>query len=233
MNFKRLAAAMAVAASVSMNPANMSAQARFAPRIEVGTHGGVTFSRMFFNPSVPQSFRAGGSGGVGVRYIEEKHFGLLAELNFVQRGWRESFDDTPQFQYSRALNYLELPVMAHIYFGSDKGRFFVNAGPQICLLMSESTTANFNPQEIGEIEGFPDTNRSNDQMKMPAENKLDFGISAGLGGELQVGRRNSLYIEGRFYYGLGNIYRSKRTDPFNASNSMTVMATIGWWFRIK
>ncbi len=228
--------AIAIIASIGFAAAscgNASAQTHFSSRVSFGAHAGVDFSRISFAPSVPQLFKTGMTGGIAIRYIEENHFGLIGECNFVQRGWKEEFDDTPQFSYSRTLNYIEIPVFAHIYFGSSKARFFFNAGPQIDFYISESTSANFNTSDMESIPDFPVVNRSIIQMTMPLRNKIDYGIAGGLGGELQLNRRNSIYIEGRFYYGLGNIFSSNRTDPFSASNSMTISATLGWWFRIK
>jgi len=73
-------------------------------------------------------------GGMAVKYISEKHLGLIAEVNYSQRGWTEEFDPTDGFSYNRRLNYLELPIMTHIYFGN-KIRFIVNIGPQISFLL--------------------------------------------------------------------------------------------------
>ncbi len=61
------------------------------------------------------------------------------------------------------------------------------------------------------MEGFP--NRMIYQYGMPVENKFDYGISGGIGGEFSINRRNSLYLEARYYFGLGNMLpiRSYRT----------------------
>lgn len=69
--------------------------------------------------------------------------GAQLELNFSQRGWDEKFDPEQGFSsedsYVRTMNYLEIPFLAHLAFGKDKGvQFFVNLGPQIGLLLNES-----------------------------------------------------------------------------------------------
>ena len=188
-------------------------------------------SQVFFNPSVRQTFNVGMIGGVMVRYIEENHFGLIAELNFVQRGWKENFEGAP-YNYRRTLNYLELPVFAHIFFGR-RGKFFFNAGPQVGLYLGDKVTANFDPRDMATLPDFPIRNRTNTQMLLEVSQKFDYGISAGLGGEFNLNKKNSLNIEARFYYGLGNVFPSKRADTFSASNQMTISATVGYWFRIK
>lgn len=207
-------------------------QSHYSSNVSFGVKGGADMSRVFFNPSVPQSFAFGGVAGVTFRYIEESHFGLIAELEYVRRGWKESFEDAPQYSYQRNIDYLSLPVLAHVYFGR-RGRFFFNVGPEFSLRLGESTSSNFNPADIPSLPDFPKRYRTVEQMSTPVSQKFDYGISAGLGAEFSINRRNSVSIEARFYYGLGNIFPSARRDTFSASNQMTVAATVGYWFRVK
>lgn len=221
----------AVVAALFILPATLSAQTHYKANIAVGAKGGVDVSRMFFNPTVHQKIPIGATAGLTFRYIEENHFGIIAELNFVQRGWKEDFEEAP-YNYRRTLNYLQVPVLAHIYFGR-RGRFFFNAGPEVGILLGEKTDANFDPSLMASLPDFPNTNRMNLQMNMPVQNKVDYGISAGLGAEFSVSDRHAVNLELRFYYGLGNIYHSQRTDPFAASNSMALSATVGYNFRLR
>lgn len=210
----------------------LQGQTHYEPNISVGGKAGVTLSQVFFNPSVPQGMKMGALAGVTFRYIEEKNFGLIAELNFAQRGWSENFEEAP-YSYSRTVNYLQLPILAHIYFGNQHARFFFNAGPEFGLCLGESTSANFDINNYATLPDFPVKNRNNTQFTIPVEQTFDYGISAGLGAEVFVNKKNSITIEGRFYYGLGNILKSGRTEEFNASNSMSIMVTLGYWFRLK
>lgn len=210
---------------------SLFSQTHYSSNVSIGLKGGADFSRVFFNPSVEQKFLTGFTGGVMVRYVEENHFGLIGELDFSQRGWVENFEDAP-YSYSRTLNYCELGIFAHIFFGR-RGRFFFNAGPQIGYFLGSSVKSNFNPLDMNNLPGFPIRNRTNEQMLLNVSQKIDYGISAGLGGEFNINKRNSVFVEARFYYGLGNIFPSKRADTFNASNQMTISATVGYWLRIK
>lgn len=207
-----------------------SAQTHYSANIALGVKGGADLSRMFFNPSVKQSLKPGAMAGIMFRYIEENHFGLIAELNFEQRGWKENFEGDP-FSYERTLDYLQLPVLAHIYFGR-RGRFFANVGPVLAVRISDSYKANFDVDKVAEISDFPQYHRTN-QYTEPVKQRVDYGICAGLGGEFNLTRRNSLCLEARFYYGLGNLFGSSRKDVFNASNSMAIEFTLGYWFRVK
>lgn len=227
----RLAAATA-AMMISLLSASALGQTHYAANLSVGARAGADISRNFFNPSVKQLMKPGALAGVTFRYVEENHFGLIAELNFEQRGWKESFKDT-DFRYSRTLNYLQIPVLAHIYFGSPRVHFFINAGPEVGFMLGESTSANFDPEQIQSIPDFPLHGRQVAQLTLPAEPKVDFGISAGLGAELFTDGKGSITIEGRFYYGLGNTVECGRTRNFSSANAMSVMASIGYWFRLK
>ena len=209
-----------------------SAQTHYEGNIAVGAKGGVTLSRLKFSPSVPQTMLPGFMAGVTFRYIEEKHFGVIAELNLEQRGWKEKFDGL-NYAYQRRLTYLQLPMLTHIFFGNNKVRGFFNAGPEIGLLIGTSTKANFDYANVELIEGFPAENRETDQYKLDVKNKFDYGISAGLGLEVIGRNKHSFTLEGRFYYGLRDVFSNHSTDPFSSSSSMSIMVTLGYYYRIK
>ncbi len=207
------------------------AQTHFTSRIDIGARGGVTFSNVMFKPSIISKFGIGYTGGVTFRYSEENHFGLIAEVNLVQRGWAEKFEDLP-YRYQRILNYVEVPIMSHIYFGK-RGKFFFNAGPEIAYYLGDKISTNFDIHDVGSLEGFNDKKRRTDQLTMDVSQKLDFGIVAGLGGEFSVNRKNSVAIEARLYYGIGNVMPSGRQDTFSVSNQLSIGVTAGYWFRLK
>lgn len=209
----------------------IAAQTHYRGNVSVGARCGADMSQVMFHPTVSQNFKPGATAGFTFRYIEENHFGVIAELDFTQRGWKENFDGAP-FSYSRTLNYVEVPVMTHIYFGR-RGRFFFNAGPVIGYMLGNSISADFDTSKWQELKDFPQHNRTNDQIDMSISNRMDYGICAGLGGEFNINRKNSLSLEARFYFGLGNIMSSKRADVFSASNSMTISLAVGYWLRVQ
>lgn len=216
---------------VATTTVSIKAQTHYASRVSLGGKGGVTISKAFFNPNVKQDMKIGGVVGFMFRYVEESHFGLIAEVNWEQRGWKENFQGAP-YDYSRTVNYIQIPVLTHIYFGK-RGQFFFNAGPEVGFMIGESTKSNFDIGKASTLPSFPSAKLNTEEMSMPINHKVDFGISAGLGGEFYINPRQSVYLEGRFYYGIGNMLKSGRGEPFAASNSMSVMATVGYWFRIK
>lgn len=210
---------------------SLQAQTHYDSNVSLGVRGGINLSRVFFSPSVRQGWPVNPTLGFTFRYIEENHFGLIAEVDYIRRGWSENFEELP-FNYRRDLDYIEIPVFAHIYFGG-RGKFFINAGPQIGFRIGESMSANFDPYDTAGIPDFPNTNRRNDQMTETVTQKFDYGIAAGLGAEFNINQKNSLTLEARYYFGLGNIFPSGRRDTFRASNTMYIAITAGYWFRIK
>ena len=228
-NLKRLITPIIIFISM-LTGLSATGQTHYYSNVSLGVRAGADISRMFFNPSVSQGFKPGALAGITFRYVEESHFGLIAELNFIQRGWKEKFEET-DYTYQRTMNYLQLPVLAHIYFGR-RGRFFANVGPLIGLRLSDSYKSNFDIDNTSMLPDFPKYHGIQ-QYTEPVKQRVDYGICAGLGGEFNINKRNSLALEVRFYYGLGNLFGSSRKDYFNASNSMALEFTLGYWLRIK
>ena len=116
--------ACTIVAGTLMSAPTASAETHYKPHVAIGGHAGMTLSRMSFSPSVPQGWASGVTMGVQASYSEERLVGVVGELNFSQHGWKEQFDDNPGLSYKRTLNYIELPVMTHIYFGPSRCKFF-------------------------------------------------------------------------------------------------------------
>ena len=84
--------------SAILTPIAILAQNHYEPNIAIGAKGGYTMSKLAFNPSVPQNMQGGLMIGATFRYAEEKNFGLIAEFNIEQRGWKEKYEGT-SFQF--------------------------------------------------------------------------------------------------------------------------------------
>ena len=209
-----------------------TAQTHYKGTIAVGGKAGASFSKVNFNPSVQQTIEPGVTAGVSFRYIEEKNFGLIAELNMTQRGWKETYDDI-DYKYSRKFTYLELPIMTHIYFGNQRVKGFFNLGPELNVMLGNSIKSNFAYQEAASLDYFIEDSRHIEQLTMEINNKLDYGICVGAGMEVGLNSKHSLLLEGRFYYGLTDVFPNHKTDIFAGSNSMSVTVTLGYFYRLK
>ena len=163
--------------------------------------------------------------------IKQKYFsmmcGIQAELNYTQRGWKEKIEDGSGDTYSRTMNYVEIPLLAHLAFGKDaldKGmKFFVNAGPQIGFFLSEKEkmSDDWNPSYR--------PNGIVQQYGKMVENKFDYGILGGLGVELST-KYGHFILEGRYYYGLADFWGSTKKDEFGRSGHTYMGVRLAYLF---
>ena len=198
----------------------------------VGVNGGYILSKVGFTPDVPQSMLGGMTAGVTFRYTCEKYFksicAIVAEVNIAQVGWKEKIqgmDNQPLYYegsdvalyYERKMTYLQIPILARLGWGRERKGLqgFFQVGPQIGIFLGESTNTNL-------VDGqSPTEERSSNIVKqesMPVEKKFEYGITGGAGIEFSVPKVGHFLLEGRYYYGLGNIYGNTKSDYFGKSN---------------
>ncbi len=190
----------------------------------VGLQGGVIASMMRFSPVVQGTNNVigtavlGGNGGFVFRYNGHKYCGLQVELNYMQRGWRETVD-TINIRYSRRLHYIELPFLFHLYFGSARHRAFLNIGPQIgyCLASQASGT------------GHPTYTEQYKPVAMPFE----YGLAAGLGYVARTQSAGCFQLEARFNYSFSDLFPNHKSDYFAQSSPMALSLNLAYLWEIK
>ena len=141
--------------------------------------------------------------------------------------------DESDYNYSHRFTYLELPVMTHIFFGNQRVKGFFNLGPELNVMLGHGIKSNFAYQDAANLEYFELNSRRIEQMTMDIKNRLDYGICAGAGMEINMNPKHSLLLEGRFYYGLTDVFPNHKTDIFAGSNSMSITVTLGYFYRLK
>ena len=212
----------------------------------VGVNGGYVLSNVGFQPDVPQSMLGGMTMGVTLRYTCEKYFksicAIVAEVNLVQTGWKEKIQglenqplyyegSTEALHYQRKMTYLQIPLFARLGWGRERKGLqgFFQVGPQLGIFLSESTTTNL-------IDGEePTEQRSSsivEQESKPVEKKFDYGIAGGAGIEFSVPKVGHFMLEGRYYYGLGNIFGNSKSDYFGKSNFGQIVIKATYLFDI-
>ena len=195
--------------------------------LEIGVAGGLNMSQLDVQPNIRQKYQKGLNGGISLRYTTEKYFKMICaaqlEVNFSQRGWEEDFDDDTGNSYKRTLNYVEIPFFAHLAFGKEpRGfQFFINLGPQIGFFLSEEE------EYIGTWSPELRPTGSRYIYGKNVENKFEYGIAGGLGVELKT-KVGNFIIEGRYYYGLSDIYGNSKTDDYGRSANNTITARLGY-----
>ena len=201
--------------------------------LAVGMNAGMNMNSVSFSPQIKQKSHTGMSLGLTARYISEKYFnmicGIQAELNYTQRGWQENIEDGTENTYSRTMNYVEIPLLAHLAFGKDaldKGtKFFINLGPQIGYFISEKEKMSdeWNPAYR--------PNGVNQQYGKWVENKFDYGLLGGVGMELST-KAGHFLLEGRYYYGLADFWGNSKKDDFGRSGHSYMGVKLTYLFDI-
>ncbi|MCQ2198980.1 MAG: PorT family protein [Paludibacteraceae bacterium] len=232
-----------------------SAQARrnFLQEVSVGAFGGVNMSQVrFLHNSTAYSTmigdqslfnKRGGTFGVSARYIAQEHFGVILDLSYTSKGYCEIFrprngedvrlvglkDKRVDFNgvdLDRTISYLDIPILAHIYFGS-KSRFFLNIGPQMSFKLSEKDNSIINEVQK-EILTFSDP-RINRSI---ATDKMDFSLHAALGYDLHLDKVSAM-LELRWAYGVHDLYPHSKADWFQRSNTQNLGLVLRAYVPVK
>ena len=214
--------------------------------LAIGVNSGYILSNVAFLPKVPQSFHGGLTGGLSVRYVCEKYFNTICsiygEVNYAQIGWKERIWDMQENPVinpttgleehcQRDMTYLQVPLFAHLAWGREqKGmQFFFQAGPQFGFHLGDKTVMNFDLSDRNYSDRVSQTIA---QDTMAVQNKVDYGIAAGLGMEYSHPRMGHLLLEARYYYGLGNMYKDSKRDYFSTSRFSNIILKLTYFFDI-
>lgn len=225
--------------------------------LAIGVNGGYVMSNVAFVTKVPQTQLGGITGGFTARYTCEKYFSSIcavtAEVNFAQIGWNEQIldkndqpvplhtDPSQNLAYKRKMTYVQVPLLARLGWGRERNGFqaFIHLGPQFGFFVNDKTETNFDVHDVSfnpESKGYKYADlRSSHvvaQDTMAVENKFDYGIAVGAGLEFSNRHFGHFMIEGRYYYGLGNIYGNTKRDYFSRSNFGNIVIKCTYLFDI-
>lgn len=216
----------------------IQAQDKFKPEWNIGVGFGPTFSSVDFLPttggngSVDTKTWQQFHGGIAIRYISEKQLGIIAELNYTQLGWEQKFSEETKYlnaTYSRQLNYIEMPILTHIYFGN-KVRFIFNLGPKISYLFSDKEEMSEALSDLLSNGNLPSGDATY-QYYRDLDKKFDYGIMAGTGIEIRTGIGN-FALEGRYYFGLSDIFNNSKSDYFGRSANRVISAKLTYYVKL-
>lgn len=198
----------------------------------VGVNGGFVMNRVSFSPSVKQKLKNGMTMGFTARYTCEKYFNMLCaiqgEINYSQAGWKEKVEGSTD-TYQRTIHYIQMPLFANLGFGRERGgvKGFLVIGPQLGFYIGENEKdgARYNvPQEL--VGGLT-------QHDLKVQKKFEYGIAGGLGMDVSTKSGHHFIIEGRYFYGLSDIFSSTKKDPFSRCANSAICAKVSYLFDIK
>ncbi|MCM1108066.1 MAG: PorT family protein [Clostridium sp.] len=193
----------------------------------VGVNGGYTMNQVSFDPSIKQTWKGAPTFGLTMRYTCEKYFKSLCaiqmEVNYANLGWKEVIE-TSTDTYERDVHYIQVPVLARMGWGYERkgAMFYAVAGPQLgfCIGDSDKRGGAFNEETL-----MLRPNHVVEQYDLPIKNKFDYGITAGLGVELNC-KAGHFMLEGRYYYALGDMFGNGKKDVFGRSANGAIVAKL-------
>lgn len=209
--------------------------------LAIGANAGVGINRIMFTPTIKQATHMAPSFGLTLRMTSEKYFSTLCalqvELNYSKLGWTEDIMDANNEPlpdtYRRDLNYIQLPFMARLGWGKEQRGLmgYLLAGPQVGYCFGESSKRS--ETWTTDADGNPSRpNNLYQQYSMKIDHKFDYGITAGLGLELNS-KAGHFMIDARYYYGLADIFGNSKKDVFSRSNNGTIIVKFAYLIDLK
>lgn len=193
----------------------------------IGVNGGVVMDKISFDPTIKQVFKPGPSCGITARYTCEKYFNLVcaiqAEINYAQMGWKELIE-TSTDTYERHINYLQVPLLARLGIGKEKRGVmgYLILGPQLGFCLGDKEKRG---GEWSETNLHLRPNYVIQQYDLPIQRKFDYGITGGLGLEVSTAIGHFM-LEGRYYFGLSDIFNNGKADKFGRSAHGAIVAKV-------
>ena len=188
-------------------------------QISVGLKGDYHISQVSFDPDVGLNFDflPGITTGAVIKVSANPNVGLQAEINYSQKGWSEDFsrageaEDQLNRLKSYRYNYIDVPILTHIYVGGDRMNVFFNLGPHLSFLLGTDSTQTDNIRD----DDFPAYS-----YKESTAINFEYGISVGAGLSLNIGK-GTLQLEARLTQGLNNIIdRDTENAPTSSLNQV-------------
>ncbi len=203
-------------------------------QVSVIPKAGLTLARQHFEERSHSMFTrkhnknmTGFTAGVGFQVPVGKNnrFSFQPELLYVQKGSRLHYsgeyrtismddpmlndDGSIEISTKTVVNYLEMPLLGRVGFGSEPFKFFVTAGPSVGYALNGRYLWKMSPYSIdGNAKGRilykkePENNNGDDAYRDPARyNRVDVGIQGGVGCGLAAGP-GVLQFEARYGFGL-------------------------------
>lgn len=219
---------------------------KYRSDLAIGVNGGLTMNSVTFSPRIQQSMHFGPEVGVSIRYTCEKYFAavcaLQAEVNFTNLGWRE-VPENGSYTYTRNMNYIQVPFMTRMGFGRErKGAMgYIILGPQLGFCIGENdirsgewgdATNPYDPQ--GPLINVPkNAEGAWQQYNMAIEKKFQYGITGGAGVEFSHPKVGHFALEGRYYFGLSDIFNNGKKDIFGRSANSTITVKLSYFIDVK
>ena len=174
------------------------------------------------------------SGGVSWKYYSRERYigGIEVDALLMQQGFRQytTFDKLPTdttTYMDRTVNSVMVPIFwqPHFYFFRRSVRVFINLGVTFSYNIDSHYSWYSKIEGLLESHDYP--------MKLTRDNRWGYGLCGGGGIGVSL-KRFELLVEGRYYFGYGDILRNRNKYEGNPLRSPlnSIQVSAGLYYRL-
>jgi outer membrane protein W len=207
-----------------------------AQSISLGIRGGGNYSTLLGIDDA--KFKTGVTAGLTVNYQTSGKWSASADLLYSQRGTTFERNDTAsnikeKYEYSYALNYVEIPILFHYNFLSDSSKLKARAffGPSLNVRINANNKIKYT-KEVSFGDSIATSTSEGEQDLAYVYTPLDYGFVGGIGATYAITDKISASLDIRASYGLLDI-REYLSKSSNAVRNANVNVLVGVTYRLS
>jgi len=164
-----------------------------------GLKGGLNYSNVTDDFSLPTDYRTGINIGVFANLNFTKNVGIISEFNYEQKGFKYSLASGIQQEYikgEKSFQYFTVPILFKYQFGRST-RFYITIGSYMGILLAAN--------DKGLYEDYtttPNTITAWDDNIYRDTQDVDIGLCFGAGLQIPINYKFGLLLDGRYNSGL-------------------------------
>lgn len=178
----------------------------------IGINQACNLSNVSFEPQIVQYPLIGYSGGISFTHKAHPNAGILIELNFTQKGWKEKWltpdalrdsiniDVDTINSYQRRISYIEMPFLSNFTLGKSNSKVVINFGPALTSIISDNESIDI-AHQLGDSTHYG----------AKIDHKLGYSICFGLG-FIQETNFGNFQLEARVNRSLTKLFDRKLLD---------------------
>jgi opacity protein-like surface antigen len=170
--------------------------------VELGVNSGINLSHVTAFSDESLSPQSGFNAGLSLEYFFSKRWGVKTEVIYDAKGWIDSYvytnRDLNLVISETRLNYVTIPLMATLHFGS-KNNWYLNLGPYIGVLL-DAEDAKTGADLTDDF------------------NSTDIGVAFAAGYRIKLGDNVKLFLEYDFQHGVDEIFMIDTNVNYKLTN---------------
>ncbi|NJN77665.1 MAG: PorT family protein [Saprospiraceae bacterium] len=194
-----------------------------AQSLSIGVRGGLNLTTSMNEDTDDNKYAIGMNFALPVEIGVTDFFSVQPELHYIQKGVK--FELTDDLSIQSLTNYVELPVLAKVKFGTETVKGYAVAGPSVGLAFSRFvTTKDGDDKERVKAERDEEGNET--------DNIFDFGLVGGIGAEISAGP-GAFVIDARYNFDLNDntSFENDAPDSWNKTTNTGIGITVGYVFK--